>query len=306
MPEPVGGALVAAVDTAGPDAGPAAEEVLPQEARPAPRTVRRVPSTRAIRPGDLICGECGEGNVTTRKFCGRCGESLSSATTVRTQWWRRLAPRRGPRVVPAAKRPKPGAAVGRRPGRRIGTFVRRYTMVVVLVCGLVVGVYPPLRTFVLDKARGVGTAATAVLGTALSPVRPTSVAPTDTELEGHPAKAAFDQFKNTYWAARWDRTGGVQPAVAVDLGKVTALAKVIVTSGASDGFVAHNRPSILLFAYSNEKSDTVTLTDTPEPQEISLANGLAAKVVRVQVLQVFESEGAQDVALTEVEFFGVG
>ncbi len=179
-------------------------------------------------------------------------------------------------------------------------------MVVVLVSGLVVGVYPPLRTFVLDKARGVGTAATAVLGTALSPVRPTGIAPTDTELEGHPAKAAFDQFKNTYWAAGWQRGGGVQPAVSVDLGKVTALAKVIVTSGASDAFVAHDRPSILLFAYSNEKSDTVTLTDTPEPQEIALTNGLAAKVVRVQVLQVFESEGAQDVALTEVEFFGVG
>jgi hypothetical protein len=50
----------------------------------------------------------------------------------------------------------------------------------------------------------------------------------------------------------------------------------------------------------------VTLRDTPEPQEISLGSGFAATVVRIQVVQVFETAGAGDVALTELEFFGAG
>jgi hypothetical protein len=283
------------------------DEVLPQESDPVRTAVRTVAPTRALRPGDRICGECGEGNAPTRKFCSRCGESLAAATTVRPPWWRRLR-RRGPRSVKATDRPRndkkgKNGKSGRRP---VGTFVRRYAFVVVLLFGLATSVYPPLRTFVTTKAGEARAGIARVIGGAtLNPVRPTSVAKTTTESPGHPASAAFDQFKNTYWAAPWGNDAP-QPTVSVDLGKPTALGKVIVTSGAAGDFAGHSRPSILLFAYSNEKSDTVTLRDTPEPQEISLGSGFAATTVRVQVVQVFETAGADDVALTELEFFGAG
>ena len=281
--------------------------MLPQDVRPTAKHAKRTPPTHKVRPGDRVCGECGEGNPVTRKFCSRCGESLTTAEIVRPRWWQRLRPRRGPKTVSSAKRPTASKHGGKRGlGRSVASKVRRYGFVVVLLCGVVTAAYPPLRTFVVNKISDVKTDVSNALGGAvLNPVHPAAVRPTTTQTSAHPAKAAFDGFKNTYWTAPWSPQAK-QPSVTVDLGKATVLGKVIVTSGASDDFVGHDRPSILLFTYSNEKSDTVTLQDTPDPQEISLRNGLAAQVVDVQVVQVFETKEAKDVAITEIEFFGAG
>ncbi|WP_410586164.1 NADase-type glycan-binding domain-containing protein [Amycolatopsis sp. lyj-23] len=297
--------LVAPVEPAPGGGEPA--EVLPQEVAPAATPAHRAPSTRKIRPGDRICGECGEGNPPTRKFCSRCGEALTSAVVQRAPWWQRLRRRGGPKLVAAAKRPKTAGRGGnRRVGRRVVTGVRRYTFVAVLGFGLLAGLYPPLRTYVVRQADHLKSWATGLAGDAtVSPVRPTAVQGTDTQLPGHPATAAFDGFTNTYWAAPW-AANGKPPQVTVDLGKPTALAKVVITGGASDDFVGHDRPSIIVFSYSNEKSDTLTLQDSKSPQTFTLRNGLAAKLVQVQVLQVKESPGAKDVAVTEFQFFGVG
>src|SRR5207247_4794005 len=55
--------------------------------RPGPRTME--PPTRR-HPGDLICGQCGEGNDPVRHFCRRCGTSLDEALAVRLPWYRRF------------------------------------------------------------------------------------------------------------------------------------------------------------------------------------------------------------------------
>lgn len=290
------------------DVAPQLAEVLPQEVAPTPTPApTRAPSTRKIQAGDRICGECGEGNAPTRKFCSRCGESLATAVVAGKRWWRWLLPRRGPRMVSSAKQPVSAKRGGnRRFGRRITQSVRRYVFVVVVAFGLLAGLYPPLRTTVVNEATNVKNWATnAVSGAALSPVHPNAVQPTDAQLPGHPATAAFDGFANTYWLATWT-PNAKQPSVTVDFGKPTALAKVVVTTGASDNFVAHDRPSIVLFAYSNEKSDTVTLKDSKAPQDVTLRNGLGAGLVHIQVLQVYQAPDAQDVAVTEFQFFGVG
>src|SRR5207302_9274006 len=67
--------------------------VLPQDARPQ-RAVSKAAPTHPPQAGDLICGECGEGNAATRRFCSRCGASLAVAERVRIPWWRRLFPKR--------------------------------------------------------------------------------------------------------------------------------------------------------------------------------------------------------------------
>lgn len=297
--------LVTPVDPATGSIEPA--EVLPQEVTPATPQTHRAPPTRKIQPGDRICGECGEGNPPTRKFCSRCGESLTSAVVQRSPWWQRVRPRRGPKLVAATKRPKTAKRGGnRRVGHRAVTSIRRYTFIVVLAFGLLAGLYPPLRTYVVKQADNVKSWATGLVSDAtVSPVRPTAVQGTDTQLPGHPANAAFDGFINTYWAAPWV-PNGKPPQVTIDLGKPTALAKVVITGGASDDFVGHDRPSIIVFSYSNEKSDTVTLQDSKSPQTFTLRNGLAAKLVQVQILQVKESPGGKDVAVTEFQFFSVG
>ena len=48
----------------------------------------KVPTSRDLRPGDLVCSECGEGNDPSRKFCGRCGSFLANATAFPTKSWR--------------------------------------------------------------------------------------------------------------------------------------------------------------------------------------------------------------------------
>ncbi|MFG1648172.1 NADase-type glycan-binding domain-containing protein, partial [Amycolatopsis sp. NPDC049252] len=301
-PETTAAALVSPVD----GAPVAPEEVLPQEVAPAaPPAPARAPSTRRIQPGDRVCGDCGEGNPPNRNFCSRCGESLSTAAVARTPWWRRLRPRRGPHLVSPADRPAKRGG-NRRLGRRLIRGVRTYAFVAVLAFGLLAGIYPPLRTAVVDRVTGVRTwAAGLISGATLSPVHPTAVHPTGTPVPGHPATAAFDGFSDTYWLAPW-APNGPQPSVTIDLGKPTALAKVVITSGAGGAFVAHDRPSIVVFAYSNEKSDTVTLKDSKEPQEVTLHNGLAAGIVHIQILQVYPAPDATDVGVTEFQFFGVG
>jgi hypothetical protein len=210
-------------------------------------------------------------------------------------------------MVSAAKRPKSAKRGGnRRVTRRVVRAVRTYAFVLVVLFGLLAGLYPPLRTVVVHEATSVKNWATNLLGGAVfSPVHPTAVGPTTTQVAGHPAGAAFDGFANTYWAAPWT-PNGQQPSVTVDLGSPTELAKVVITSGASDNFVGFDRPSIVVFAYSNEKSDTVTLQDSKAPQTITLRNGLGAKVVHVQILQVYQAPNAADVAVTEFQFFGAG
>lgn len=298
-------ALIAPVEPgqkpAEPEQRPAEPEELAPAAAPAvTRPVRRAAPTRRPKPGELICGECGEGNLPARKFCGRCGEPLASAEQVRVPWWRRLRRRRA-KVLRAGSRPGRDAK-GRGRVRKVIRKIRTYAFVVVLGFGLLAGFHPPLRTYVTDRFDALRKQVSGVVEQTMDPARPVRVT-ASTESPEHAAKLAFDQFANTYWAGPFDRNA--PPSITADLGGTTALTRVIVTSGAAADFTALHRPSIVVLSYSNEKSDTVVLKDTPEPQEFKLSNGLGARTVRIQVLDVFTAEGAVDVAVAELEFFAV-
>jgi hypothetical protein len=282
-------------------------ELLPQESKPTLITRRPDPVVKA-KPGDLICAECGDGNPSTRKFCHRCGHSLRDAVVAKLPWYRRVLRhrRRGAKVLPAGTRPaQPGNGRVRKSARDTVRILRRGLWVVLLVAGLATAAYPPLRTMVMNKFTGVKEQLAGVADQALSPVRPATVTAT-AQLDGHPGGSAFDTFANTYWAAPWSRDQ--QPSLTVDLGKPGSVVKVIVTSGAKQDFTATNRPSIVNLAYSNEKSDTITLRDTPEPQELVLPHALGAQTVRIQVLDVYpattgDQSGTPTVSITEIELF---
>ena len=156
---------------------------------------------------------------------------------------------------------------------------------------------------VVERVQALKDTVTGAVEETFDPVRPVSVT-ASAQTRGHAGKAAFDRFTDTYWAAPWHPDK--EPVLTIDLGKPTTLVKMIVTSGAKDEFAAKHRPSLVVLSYSNEKSDTVLVRDTPEPQEFALPGGLGAQRVRIQVLDVYPAEGATDVALTEIELFAAG
>src|SRR4029450_6610819 len=114
------------------------------------------PPTRKILAGDLICGECGEGNPPARNFCSRCGTTLKDAAVAKRKWWQKLIPHRKQKSMEAGARPwktKDGKQKSARtnPFARIFLKLRPIIAALLLVAGLAIGFSPNLRDKVTGK-----------------------------------------------------------------------------------------------------------------------------------------------------------
>jgi hypothetical protein len=279
-------------------------EVLPQAPRHrvAPVT-RTAPPTRRLQPGDLVCPECGEGNLPVRKFCSRCGTSLHLARVVAVPWWKKVF-RRGPKVMKAGARPKtPGQRGSRKVLRQMERKIRLTLAVLGTLAALLYGAYPPFRTDVNDKVLSIKHKFFGLAEKTLSPIHQSSVT-ASAQVRHHPGALAVDEFKNTYWAAPYSITH--QPSLTLRFSKTVILKEAIITSGASDDFLKYDRPEILHFVYSNQESDTFNISDTSKQQKIVLGHGVGVKSVQIQVIGVYEAQNSNDVAITEIELFGLG
>ena len=138
--------------------GPVERKPQPQPLPPQPVRARRseapvmtAPPTRRLQPDDLICGDCGEGNAPTRRFCSRCGASLQTATVVPTPWWRAvLRFFRQRRMRPAGARPKRRSRLLTLHGVR--ALVRSTLLVAALLTGLLYVISPSMRAGVNEAA----------------------------------------------------------------------------------------------------------------------------------------------------------
>lgn len=284
--------------------GAQVQEMAPQIARHRAAPVRKTEPTHRLNPGDLICGECGEGNLPTRKFCSRCGTSLSDAQVVGTPWWRKLFRRRGPKVMKAGSRPgKPAGARARPAFTRIYRRIRVILAAIILVLGVIYGAYAPFRSAVNGEVGALKNKVVGVADQQLVPEHPIAVTANLAE-PNHPAKMAADEFKNTYWLAPWSANN--EPTLTLTFTGHVILKKMIIISGASDSFTAHDRPSVLRMEYSNQASDDITLSDTSKQQQFNLTHANAISNVQIQIADVFGAQGASDVAVTEIELFGIG
>lgn len=292
-------ALVAPVEGS-PDGQP--DAVSPQERPRVAPPPRRQPPSRRLRPGDLICGDCGEGNDQIRKFCSRCGASLLQAEQVKTPWWRKLLPRRGVKRRKSGARPKSGGR-GRTPvSKFLRTFIRglrRVLVVVIFLGGVAYGVFPAFRAEVNDRAVGVKeTAETKIFGEYL-PVNPVDIAAT-AELADNPGQLAVDGFFDTAWKAPVD---GEDPALVLDFGRKVDLARAILRNGTSDGFQDSHRVERLHLVFSNGKTTDLILKDAPDPQQLDIKNGKGVTGVEIHIIRTFNSVDGTDVAFSEIELF---
>ncbi|WP_436500672.1 NADase-type glycan-binding domain-containing protein [Actinokineospora sp. HUAS TT18] len=282
-------------DTGQPDAQ------LPQEVKKAAPPKKR-PPTRKLKPGDLICGDCGEGNVETRKFCSRCGASLAEAEVVKRPWWKRLIPRSGAKVRKSGDRPK-----GRRGGqsKAKGAFmaafrvVRRIVAVILLVLGIIYGVSGQFRGWVNERALALKAGVEKIIFQQYDPVAPVEIVATS-QLPDHPGQLVFDGKSNTFWAAPG---AGPEPTLVLKFDREVSIARALVYNGNKDDIQGFHRPQRLHFVFSTGRTADVDLRDHPDPQEVEIANGDGATSVEIHVVGLFRSVKGQDVALSEIELF---
>ncbi|RSS83488.1 zinc ribbon domain-containing protein, partial [Streptomyces sp. WAC02707] len=252
------------------------DAVLPQA--PQQRTTRqnlRTARSNSIQPGHLICGECGQGNTPTRRFCSRCGSELSEAEVARTLWWHRLRPRRGPRVVPLGTGTGRGDDTTAVPGSRVQAFFAKLKIVLALLVALGMVAYASsvqFREAVDQRVAAVRKSVVGFVQSQYSPVRPAKVTATQSS-KGYGPENTIDLNTASYWAGAFDPEnqnikGRVELNVQFD--GLVSLNQLIVTPGTADAFTDHGRPRALIVEYSNRKKTSITLLDSAKTQKFPL------------------------------------
>ncbi|WP_053720824.1 NADase-type glycan-binding domain-containing protein [Saccharothrix sp. NRRL B-16348] len=270
--------------------------VQPTDQRPAGTHRPRLTERRTPRAGDLICGQCGEANPPTRRFCARCGSALVEAAVVPEKWWRKLLPRRKP------------PETGSRPRRRVGSVRRRVGQVlrwsfVVALLGAVgaYGLVPSFRGLVNSRAVSITQDVKGLFVIALTPVRPTGITAT-AESPGHPPDLAFDNATTTFWLAPVEPR---PPALVLDFGREVDLREAIVRVGNPADLQAAHRPKKLHLVFPTGRTSDIDIADTPDQQTVKVESGGAARSVEVHVVEWHGSLRGNEVALAEIEFFAV-
>ncbi len=268
--------------------------------RPAPRVFE--PPTRH-RPGDLICGQCGEGNDPIRHFCRRCGNSLDEAIAVRLPWYQQLFNRVfHPRTREAGWRPQ---RVG--PPNVLGMLFRLFRLAVLalIAIGLLAFLLvPPFHNLVVDRATSAFTTVRKIVHPNYDPVHPVS-ATASSFIAGHPPSLAMDTFTNTYWAAI---AKDPAPVLVLHFSGPVDLAEIGFTSGASgtapaDQFLNQPRPRLVHLVFSDATTADIPLKDDTKAAFYAI-NAKQVKFVEIHILSTYAPAGASpsSVAITEVEF----
>ena len=276
--------------------------IAPTMTRPRP-AARTMEAPTRHRPGDLICGQCGEGNDPVRHFCRRCGNSLDEAIAVRLPWYRRLFNRVfHPRTREAGWRPQ---RVGR--PNVLGMVFRlvRLAILALIVIGLLAFLFvPPFHNLVADRATSAFNTIRKAVHPNIDAVHPVG-ASASTSIAGHLPGLAIDNAINTYWAAS---AKDKAPDLVIRFGGPVDLAEIGFTSGASgtapaDQFVNQPRPHQVHLVFSDGTTADIALKDDSKAVFYEI-NAKQVTFVQIHVLSTYLPEGASpsSVAITEVEF----
>ncbi|NUT96324.1 MAG: zinc ribbon domain-containing protein [Saccharothrix sp.] len=265
------------------------------ERRTPPPPRPQLTERRQPQPGDLICGQCGEANPPTRKFCSRCGEKLADAQVVPEKWWRRFVPRREP--AKAGTRHRRRGSVGRTVNR-----VLRWSVVVALLGGLgLYGLHGQFRGAVNGQATGLVRTVKDWFSNEAKPIRPNEVTANVASPE-HEPKLAADNNTATYWSAPLEPT---PPALVLKFDHKVDLAQAMFLVGIPNAFQTAHRPDKVHLVFSNGKTQDLNLVDLPEPKAVKLEGAQGVEWVEVHVETVHRSLQGTEVAISEIELFTV-
>jgi hypothetical protein len=285
------------------------EAMLPAAQRKPTRTIQKTKPTRRLQPGDLICGQCGEGNPPARKFCSRCGESLELAEVVKRPWWKKLWPQKKVKTLEAGERPgKAGVKAKKKRGQETMRAVRKVVTTAAIVIVGLVALVPPFRNWsndtfvqpVKDKWNDFTTQS-------FEPVNPVGEPLTPNQTPDNPATNAVDNAGNTFWVAT-PVDPGQQPVVALIFGDESHpvnIDKAIIQNGARDKFANFSRAQKLHLVFNTGKTSDIDLKDAPDQQKVSISNGHGVTSVQIFIVSTYAAIGdpAPPVAISEIEFF---
>lgn len=277
--------------------------VLPEREQKRVTAVVKKPPSRRLRPGDLICGDCGEGNADTRKFCSRCGAALLTAEVVKTPWWRKILPKRKTKVRKALERTaKDRRAKTTATGtafRAAFKTIRALVAVVLVLGGVAYGSLPAVRNWVNNQVASWQQDAQSALDLTYAPVHPTKVTATFEE-PTHPADLVADSVSNTFWAAP---TNKGEATLVFTFDRPVNIDKAIIQNGDNDKFDQTFRAERLHLVYSTGKTEDLQLKDQPDPQELTIQNGHNVTSIELHVTATYRSLHGSDLAISEIELF---
>jgi hypothetical protein len=271
---------------------------------------------RVAQPGDRICGACGEPNDPSRKFCRRCGTSLTEARVVaaaKLPWYRRIfgGGEKPPKQYAAGERIGSMSKSAPKGGGGLGGILKRIGLVrgllgAVVALGIVgyIGIpsFQGAVNGVISKVRteGIGGIVDEITGiikpevVAVRPVPDTITA--NGAVDDHPEALLFDLAVNTDW-----QTAEKAPEVTVGFEQPVELQSHIVRTGALKGFVDFRRASKLEIVFADESVKTIELEDIPDPQTIEVS-GPASGTITIRIVATNGPEAAP-IAMSEIEFF---
>jgi hypothetical protein len=249
------------------------------------------PPTRR-HPGDLICGQCGEGNDPNRHFCRRCGSSLDEAVVVSTPWYRRIFKRR---VYEAGGRKKVRFGLG----HAIFNLIRAAILALVVLSILLYALVPGLHSTVNARATQTFNNLRVTLLPRYDPIHPVQVLGSSS-VPGHSPTMATDTYKNTYWGVNTTRDR--QPTLRVTFDSPYDIGYLIFTDGIKDNFQSGPRPKDVHIVFSDGTFKNLTLADTFDPQKVPV-DSPRVTTIEITILDTYASLQGNTMALTEVEFF---
>ena len=288
--------------------------------RPKPATAKQAPS-RVVNPGDLVCGQCGEGNEPNRKFCRRCGGTLAEAAPApKVGWFKRTFSKKHEQEVALAAGSRPGrdgsggggkgVAKGARAAKSkaFGGFasVRRVLALLAMVgIGTTLAV-PSLRTTVTDKGSSIYRSVKSKINPSFTGVSPNPEGITATgQTPGHEAKLAADGIKNDYWLAPADTAIA---KVSMPFTSPERVDLILVYSGAQEkpeGFKAQPRPKDLFVRLVDSKGKETTKQFTLEDKADFQKLKISAKDVtlaEVTIQSCYPDPAVKVCAISELEF----
>ncbi len=280
------------------------EAVKPQRPTDRPKPVKQKP-TRKILPGDLICGDCGEGNPPTRKFCSRCGATLAAATVARTPWWRRFVPHRRRKALEAGQRPWKAADGTKKKRRGVGAVLakafaklRPAIAIALLLAGLLYGFSPDLRDRVNTAVGDAKESVMSRIQKRYSPLAPIDVTATS-EVEDSPATAALDSNTITSWIAP---ASDPEPTLVVRFDEPIDLERIKLWNGSAVGFKDHERISDIHFVFDTGQSFDLEVLDLPDGKDYEIKNATGVREIELHIVGTYSSLTSEDVGLSEIEF----